>query len=243
MQHLNVWKGTFFTLCVAGFCLIAYFVTQDATSVFDESIQNWIFSLRNDALTTFFIPLTYSGNWQTVTLVCLILLLFPKTRKAYGIPLTFSALLSLTLYELLKFIFQRPRPDISFHLISQGGYSFPSGHSLTAFVVWGTLILLLHAYANRENRPRKVIHKTISSPQHGENISSPQSLRFPHLQNKKTVFFATVLIGIYIFLMGISRIYLGVHYPTDVLGSWLLGGGILVTLDTYCIPFLAYISR
>ncbi|GFH42798.1 phosphatase PAP2 family protein [Lactococcus hodotermopsidis] len=37
-----------------------------------------------------------------------------------------------------------------------------------------------------------------------------------------------VLLTIFIVLIGISRVYLGVHYPSDILGGWLLSGSLLL---------------
>lgn len=51
-----------------------------------------------------------------------------------------------------------------------------------------------------------------------------------------TIILATAYVG----LIGVSRLYLGVHFPTDIVGGWLLGAGwaslIVVTVYTMLKP-------
>lgn len=194
------------SLCLIGFSVIAYFVTLDASLAFDAFLQKVVFSMRSETLTSFFSVLTRTGDWQAVLTICVVLLALPKTRVHFGIPMSFAATTSLTFYSILKYIFQRPRPDVAFHLIEQGGFSFPSGHTLTSLVFYGTAILLLNQYYGFQN---------------------------------KAVRFAHAFCAIYIFLIGFSRIYIGVHYPTDVLASWFLGTLLLTFFDIYIISHLS----
>jgi membrane-associated phospholipid phosphatase len=45
-----------------------------------------------------------------------------------------------------------------------------------------------------------------------------------------------------IFMISISRLYLGVHYPHDTLAGWLVGGLILIAYIKYEKPFLHWLN-
>ena len=83
-------------------------------------------------------------------------------------------------------------------LVLETSYSFPSGHAMVSFVVYGMPAYL--AVLTLENwRARVAI-----------------------------VFGAALLV----ILIGFSRVYLGVHYPSDVLAGYAAGGVWLSALVT-----------
>lgn len=112
------------------------------------------------------------------------------TRKYHALLLLAAALSGgLLLNSSLKAFFNRPRPEYVTALHHVDSYSFPSGHSLLAAVIYLTLGALLARLVAR--RPLKIY----------------------------VLGFAAFLS----FLVGVSRVYLGVHYPTDVLAGWTVG--------------------
>ncbi|MEG0829512.1 MAG: phosphatase PAP2 family protein [Anaerovoracaceae bacterium] len=175
--------------CMLVFGVIAYFVATRDVLFFDTVIREWFYSLRNDVATGIMKPLTFTGNWQFIVCICLLLLIIPMTRKNYGIPVAMAAVFISLFNKGIKYIFQRPRPDEAVHLIEESGFSFTSGHAITSMLVYGLLIYLIR---------RQMVNKTLA--------------------NVLTVVLCVPLIGI-----GLSRIYLGVHFPTDVFGGWVLG--------------------
>ncbi len=186
-------------VCLLIFGTIAYFVVSYNILPFDTLIQEAIYNLRSKTLTQTLTIITYMANWQFITLVCTFLIIYPKATRQFGIPLTITAIFCACFQRFIKSIFHRARPDVALHLIVQGGYSFPSGHSLTGLLFYGMFILLIR-------------HKLLSI----------DNKRILTQKNRTIANMLTVLLSLLIFLIGFSRIYLGVHFPTDVIGGWSL---------------------
>jgi undecaprenyl-diphosphatase len=97
---------------------------------------------------------------------------------------------------VLKGWYRRERPPPVLRLLAETTYSFPSGHSLFAAILFGlTAILLVRLLHSAPAWKRGALVALVLAP--------------------------AVLIAA-------SRVWLGVHYPTDVLGGLLLGSACLI---------------
>jgi undecaprenyl-diphosphatase len=108
------------------------------------------------------------------------------------------------LNNLLKLLFQRPRPEV----VSPGARvfttSFPSGHATLSAIAYLTIAALL-------------------------------SRAFP--STTLGVYFMGLAVLLTV-LVGFSRIYLGVHYPTDILGGWCIGAAWAI----FCWMLMAWLQ-
>lgn len=177
-------------IAAAGFLVMGYYVAAHSELPWDDPVRETFYSMRSPGLTTLMQLITYGGQWPAILALCLLLLIYPETRMKYGLPVSAAALLSQVIKSIVKPLMGRPRPDVKYHLIEQGGLSFPSGHSISAMATYGMIFLLILLYM--ESGPKK---------------------------NALLVLTAFLSVAI-----GVTRIYLGVHYPSDVVAGWF--GGI-----------------
>ena len=189
-------RACVFTVSIAVFFVMLFLVQSEKAAVFDDAVRFFFYDMRSGALTSAAKAMTYLGNWQSVTVLCIILLIIKPTRIRYGIPVSAGAISVTVINKIIKNLVRRERPDQIYHLIKQGGYSFPSGHSITSMFVFGMLIYLVRV----------------------------------NVQNRKAANVLTVIIAVPMVCIGLSRIYLGVHYPSDVLAGWALGIAVMMVV-------------
>lgn len=135
--------------------------------------------------------------------------------KKIGVPIGAVAIIGSVINKIFKHTIMRPRPDVSLHLIEQGGWSFPSGHSISGLLLYGFLVWLIRRYANSGD---SACVGSANSAETDCTLANNSNAHCRMFANIATVILTVLWIGV-----GLSRIYLGVHYPTDILGGWTLG--------------------
>ena len=143
-------------------------------------------SIRNPVLSAISNAASFLGELPLPLLITLFIYWCISKKK--GIALLMTELSAITAMQVLKCIFRVPRPFMKhpdmIKPLREGtatGYSFPSGHSVTASSFYGTLI---HLFKSRA-------------------IIIPSAIA--------------------IILVPLSRLYLGVHWPSDVIFGTFLG--------------------
>lgn len=184
-------------ISIIGFSLISLLITDRKIIHFDRIIIDSIQGLESTVLTNVMKFFTFIGSAPFVIVLSLFLLffLYKVLHHRLELILVVAAITgSAILNGILKNFFQRVRPD--FHrLIEIEGYSFPSGHAMNAFTVYGIISFLLWRH-----------------------ISS--------WLGRWTLIFVSVVM---ILAIGFSRIYLGVHYPSDIMGGYFASGFWITT--------------
>jgi undecaprenyl-diphosphatase len=175
-------------LCL--FAWIAQSVSHPPASNFDLSVRARIHQYASPRMVGVMIAASFLGEGGlTIACVCAFVA-FAKLRWRRAVLWLVTAILgALLLNFTLKYAFHRPRPAPFFWPPHQTYDSFPSGHALFSFCVYGVIAGLLCG------RIRSV------------------RVRFSIWA------FAALLVA----AIGLSRIYLGMHYPSDVIAGYLAG--------------------
>jgi undecaprenyl-diphosphatase len=173
------------------FAELAGRVQGGATQRFDQAVLLCMSQHRVEWIERSLLEITALGTGLVVMMMVLITALFLRfTEHRYSaFLLLFSTGGGILLNNILKLTFDRQRPDVFTWSTHAASSSFPSGHAMSAAVVYGTIAFLL---ARLE--PRRWTRAL-------------------------TITGALLLIG----LICVSRLYLGVHYPSDVIGGVVIG--------------------
>ena len=177
-------------ICAILFAFVAFGVTKGMFSGIDEAICKLVLNIRSGYLNRLFGKITFLGDEMVLIGILVLTLLFKETR-AKGIQASAILIISFLIYITVNFAIKRARPEIA--LYNVGRYSFPSGHSMNSFSLYGTIFLMIGYYIKNK-----------------------------YLKSAIKIALIVVVMGI-----GLSRIYLGVHYITDVLGGFLASASIL----------------
>jgi len=112
---------------------------------YDQAIVHAVRSGATPALTSIALAVTFFGSVIGVTLLTVVSLLFLAYRHRWvTLSLVFScSALSALIMDFAKTEVHRPRPDLLLALVTEPGFSYPSGHSMCSTSFYGALLLIV----------------------------------------------------------------------------------------------------
>ncbi|MDZ4805981.1 MAG: phosphatase PAP2 family protein [Candidatus Eisenbacteria bacterium] len=183
---------TALVLIFVGFVIAAFLTRTGAVLRLDARLTSRLQGLRSAPLDRLMRVLTILGDPPALFVAggAGALLFWAVNQREAGI-LTALSLLGLPLNYAIKELIRRPRPDQTLVrvLLPVTGRSFPSGHAMTATMLYGFMAFVIWVHAGR---------------------GMPGTI-------------ATLALVLTILGVGLSRIYLGVHWFSDVMGGWTAG--------------------
>ena len=178
-------------------------VNHESLTVLDVRIAHWFHAHASAPMTQAMLLITHVHGMAGSTILGLMLAAWWYwSRQRYWLTTLVVALPGgMLLNVLLKYVFQRARPSFDEPLLTLTTYSFPSGHTANAALLYGLLGSWLWV-RHRGSGARLAI-----------------------------VACACMMVA----LVGTSRMYLGVHYLSDVLAAMAAAGAWL----TVCITAMS----
>jgi membrane-associated phospholipid phosphatase len=175
---------------------IAEGVRAQEVFALDTWATPFLHGIASPGLDTVMLRLTDIGSSLVIIPIFVVVMALTLWKHRYGAAL-FLGLASggaLILNGAMKVLFERPRPHLAWAAVLPD-YSFPSGHTMNAFVFYVALALIAWSVFGRQVGRIAVAVAVV------------------------------VALGV-----GVSRIYLGYHYLTDVVGGLVAGTAWLLVV-------------
>ena len=166
---------------------------------FLEALQG----IHNSILNPLMVFITSLGNAGLIWILATVVLLFPKKTRPCGIAMGISLLLGLIFGNgILKNVIARTRPCWN----TDGSYTL-GGVPISA-LLQDSVVSLLGKLPTDYSWPS------------GHTLSSVECALVVFYHNRKPWGIVAIVLAV---LIAFSRLYIGVHWPTDILGGALLG--------------------
>jgi len=157
----------------------------------DHGVALWFHSHLTPVFVSILRGITEFGSSEWIALVLSISVVFFIFKRWWPSLITLVVAVpgGMLLNELVKILVHRHRPFDEGWMVDWSGYSFASGHTIGATLLYGQIALFL----------------------------------VPFIKSRRGRILLFSIASLVVFLVGFSRIALGAHYLTDVVGGMFFG--------------------